>query len=307
VISLTSPGFDAAFGTETLMPYLAETLRPQGALLEDYTLLDDHALPNLIAMTGGQHPNELTKQDCPTYREFASGAAPDEKGYVAGDGCIYPVLALSVADQIGAAGLSWRAYMEGMADESGPANCVRPTPNEPDETASTTNGEYAASHNPFAYWHSLIDLGACSSNDVPIEELAKDLRKASSTPSYSYIAPNLCHSGVEDACGSEEASGAVEADAYLSKLVPRILKSPGYREGGLIIVTFSELAGSVKGGGDPVGTVVVSDSTTPGATLTGEYDPYSLLRTTEDIFGLSPLAAAGSADSFVNDIVNGGD
>ncbi len=306
VISLTSPGYDAAFGEQSQMPYLSESLRPQGALLSGYELLDDKAMPNVIGMTGGQRPNAATKGDCSTYAEFPSRTKPDDKGFVPGDGCIYPAVTLSVADQVAATGRSWRGYIEGMADETGPANCVRPTPNEADETEKTTNGVYAARHNPFIYYHSLLDLGSCTAGDIPGDQLVKDLKSESTTPAYSYIAPNLCHSGVERAC-NEGPDGAAAADEYLSELVPKILKSAAYKKDGLLIVTFDELAASAQDDDGTVGTVAVSGLTTPGATLTGKYDPYSLLRSTEDGLGLTPLASAAKADSFADDIVNGGD
>ena len=74
-----------------------------------------------------------------------------------------------------------------------------------------------------------------------------------------------------------------------------------------MIVTFDELAASAKDDDGPVGTVAVSGLTTPGATLAGKFNPYSLLRSTEDSLGLSALASAVKADSFADDIVNGGD
>ena len=38
MISLSSPGYDNAFGAQSQMPYLANALRPQGELLSNYTL-----------------------------------------------------------------------------------------------------------------------------------------------------------------------------------------------------------------------------------------------------------------------------
>ena len=68
VIALDSPGLNNAFGAQSEMPYLANTLRPQGKLLSNYTLLTDAGLPNYIAMVGGQAPNALTSGDCANYR-----------------------------------------------------------------------------------------------------------------------------------------------------------------------------------------------------------------------------------------------
>ena len=39
VISLSSPGYEQTFGELAEMPYLSQTLRPQGELLSDYSLL----------------------------------------------------------------------------------------------------------------------------------------------------------------------------------------------------------------------------------------------------------------------------
>jgi hypothetical protein len=44
-----------------------------------------------------------------------------------------------------------------------------------------------------------------------------------------------------------------------------------------------------------VGALLLSRYVPHGATDTTTYDPYSLLRTTEDLFGLSHLAMAGGA------------
>ncbi len=55
-----------------------------------------------------------------------------------------------------------------------PSNCVYPNPGEGSGPAQP--GGYAASQNPFVYFHSLLDLGDCSANDVPLEQLSKDLR-----------------------------------------------------------------------------------------------------------------------------------
>ncbi len=75
--------------------------------------------------------------------------------------------------------MAWRGYIEDMADESGPHNCVQPQPDEPDEPAP---GGYAARLNPFVYFHSLLDVGDCATNDLPIDQLTKDLSKPKTTP-----------------------------------------------------------------------------------------------------------------------------
>ena len=109
-----------------------------------------------------------------------------------------------------------------------PDNCVYPQPGAP--TATPTGG-YSPTLNPFVYFHSLLDLGDCSANDVPLTELEKDLKKVDSTPNYSYISPNLCNAGVTGQCAPGAPEGAAAADAFLAQLVPKILASARLQEG----------------------------------------------------------------------------
>jgi hypothetical protein len=320
VVSVASSGYDASFGATPQMPYLATMLRPQGVLLSGYSLLDTASLPNSIAAISGQPPNPQTKTDCPTWTEFPSGSKANGKGVVAGSGCVYPVETLTFADQLIGARLRWHGYMESMVDETGKADtCIHP---EPDTAEVPALGGYSARLNPFAYFHSLLDLGDCSENDVPMTELEKDLRKVETTPNYSYVSPNLCNAGISGQCPAGAPDGAAAADAFLATVVPKILASPAYKEDGLLIVTFNQVnpapidpaAGlPAPPGADPlkVGALLASRFAAPGATDAVAYDPYSLLASTEDLFGLSRLgnAAGAKVKSFAPGLVgaNGGD
>jgi len=300
VISLASSGYDAAFGATPQMPYLAGTLRPEGELLSGYSLLEEAALPNQIAAISGQPPNDQTKENCPTFSDFPVSAGLDSKGAVEGAGCLYPVEALTLADQLTAGRFKWRGYMEGMVDEAGkPDNCVHP---ESDGTDEPPLGGYATRNNPFVYFHSLLDLGDCALNDVPLDRLDADLRKIDSTPNYALISPSLCNAGVIGQCPDGTPDGAASADAFLSQWVPKIQSSPAYEKDGLLIVTFGELnppdpaAGAAAPTGKPkVGALLLSRFVSPGATDAASYDPYSLLRTIEDLFGLDHLGLADGA------------
>ncbi|MDX6601755.1 MAG: hypothetical protein QOF13_957 [Solirubrobacterales bacterium] len=315
VISLTSPGYEQSLGAQSQMPYLSTTLRPQGELLSNYTLLGSGPLANGIAAISGQPPNAATGAGCPGYEEFTAGKA-NSQGVLSGAGCAYPVETLTLADQLTSGHLTWRAYAEGMVDEAGkPANCVHPDPGEPSTSAQP--GGYAASQNPFAYFHSLLDLGDCSANDVPIDQLSKDLGKAEKTPAYSFVAPTPCDSGATGQCAAGATEGPANADAFLSAWVPKILASPAYKADGVLIVTFSAInpptPGAPTPAGDPLrtGALLLSPFVTPGGTDAAAYNPYSLLRSAEDFFALDPLALTGSpkTKSFAESLLeeNGGD
>jgi phosphoesterase family protein len=299
LIPLASPGYDAAFSpTASQMPYLNDTLRPQGDLLSNYSLLAEAPLPNGIAAISGQPPTAATKADCPEY-----------------EACIEPVETLTLADQLGSARFTWRAYLEGMADPSGKAaNCVHP---EPGTTETPAPGAYTATLNPFVYFHSLLDLGDCASNDVPIDGLAKDLGKTEKTANFSYVAPSPCSAGFPGQCPEGTPDGAAAADAFLAKVVPEILASPAYKRDGLLIVSF----GAAPPPADPatppspsplkVGALLLSPLLTPGSTDGAAYNPYSLQRSSAELFGLEPLGSAAGAKvhSFATAFAaqNGGD
>jgi len=308
LIALTGPGYDATFGQgAAAAPYLNQQLKAQGELLSGYHALPGSDLPNYIAMISGQPPNAQTTANCTTYSEFPSSAKTNKKGVVSGDGCVYPVDALTLADQLTSAGRSWKAYLEDM-DAGGQADtsCRHPVSGQADGTQQGRTGdEYAARHNPFVYFHSLLDLGDCATNDVPLSKLSADLASAKSTPSFSFIAPNLCHDGSEPTCADGTPGGLATTDTDLGQLVPQILASPAYKKDGLLEIVFASGPASDVSG--LTGALLVSRFITAGSTDPAAYDPYSLLRTNEDIFGLAHLAEADGAkvESFGGGLVTG--
>lgn len=299
-VSLASPGYEASLGAASQMPYLSGELRPQGVLLTNYSLLDAAPLPNGIAAIGGQPPTAASKAGCPTF-----------------EACLQDVETLSLADQLSGAQLSWHGYFGGMTDPEGkPDDCVHP---EPEAADVPTPDGYSSLLNPFAYFHSLLDLGACDENAVPLDELAGDLKKPETTANLTYVSPSLCDAGFRGKCPEGTADGAAAADAFLAKVVPEILASPAYKQDGLLIVGFgaadpaspADPAAAPEADPKKVGALLVSSFLAPGSTDGAAYNPYSLLRSLEDLFGLQPLEKAGGAKvrSFASAFAagNGGD
>jgi phospholipase C len=308
VIVLENKGYSETFGPGSQAPYLATQLTAQGQLLTQYYGIGHASLDNYIAMVSGQSPNGVTQSDCQIYTDVSPGT-PTSDGQVIGQGCVYPHSVQTIADQLAAKGLTWKGYMEDMG-----TNCRHPAFGQPDDTQNARVGDqYAARHNPFVYFHSLLDSGACASNDVPLDQLTTDLGSAATTPSYSFITPNLCHDGHDSPCVDGEPGGLQSADAFLQTWVPRIQSSPAYAEGGIIAITFDEAesndasaccneqpgpnttnpGGPTPGpGGGRTGTVLISQHVQPGSTNSTAYNHYSLLRSLENVFGLSHLGYA---------------
>ncbi len=304
LVSLVSSGYQAAFGKTSQMPYLSGTLRPQGTLLSNYAVLDKATTPNGIAAISGQPPNKATKEGCPVFTAFPSTSTTTNAGIVTGEGCAYPVETQTLGDQLEAAGFSWRAYMEGMVSPTTgePENCVYPAT----EPETPVTGGYSSQLNPFAHFHSLLDLGACSTNDVPITELKQDLKSEAKTANVSYISPDLCSAGVAGQCPEGAPTGAAAADAWLEEVVPEIVESKAFKKDGLLIIAFGGVnPPEAPAEGQPApaaqpnplktGALVISQFASTGASDGAPYNPYSLLRTTEELFGLDQLAKAGEA------------
>ena len=128
-----------------------------------------------------------------------------------------------------------------------------------------------------------------------------DLNKADKTPAFSFIAPNLCNAGVPGQCADGEPDGPAAADTFLKSYVPAILKSPAYKKDGLLVITFGEVHAAAEANVPTrVGTVLLSPYVSTNTASAQKLNPYSLLKTFQDLFGFDYLAnaAAKSTKSF---------
>ncbi|HEY0180424.1 MAG TPA: alkaline phosphatase family protein [Dokdonella sp.] len=317
VVVLENQPFDTTFGAQSPAPYLAHELVPRGALLRQYYGIGHFSLANYVAMVSGQAPNPATQGDCRQFVDFVASGPQTADGQLPGEGCVYPAEVETVADQLEAAGKSWKGYMEDMGRDparEAPA-CGHAAIGAEDATnRASAADQYADKHDPFVYFHSIIDSRRrCEAHVVGLERLREDLRAAATTPNYAFISPNLCHDGHDAPCANGEPGGLVSADAFLREWVPRIVESPAFAQDGLLVITFDEgvldsraccgekdlpggkPAGLDGPGGGRIGAVLLSPRIRPGTTSDAPYNHYSLLRWTEDDFGLARLGYAGAA------------
>ncbi len=317
VINLENKGYATTFGAGSPAPYLSKTLRAKGNLLTNYYGIGHNSLDNYQAQISGQGPNPQTQADCQLFTDFLELPVPGPNGQAIGQGCVYPRSVKTVADQLTSAHKTWRGYMEDMGNTPSRESrtCGHPAIGGQDNTQSaTTADQYAARHNPFVYFHSLLDSGACAKNDVPLSALTTDLSSISTTRNLSYLTPDLCNDGHDSPCANGKPGGLVAADAWLKTWVPRILKSPAFKKDGLLVITFDEsdgpqsdasaccgetagpntpLPGITGLGGGRVGAVLISRWIKPGSTTTRPYNHYSLLASIEDLMHLPLLGYAG--------------
>lgn len=230
VIVLENRSYSQAIGTA----YIADLAAKYG-LATNYRGISHPSLPNYLALTSGS----------------TWGVADD--GW-------HPLTAGGLGGQLDTAGISWRAYMEGMT-----SGCYR-----------NGNG-YALKHNPFAYYGA-----QCPSQVVPFSQFASDM--AATVPQFVWITPNLCHDG-------HDCPNSVVSD-WLSQTVPTILNSPAWQHNGVLFITYDEGEDTANS----VLTLVIHARPVLHQSKRA-YDHYSLLATIEDTLGLPRLGAAASASA----------
>jgi phosphatidylinositol-3-phosphatase len=341
VIELENKGYPQSFGDPAADPYLARTLPREGALLTNYYAIGHNSADNYIAQISGQAPNILTQEDCPLWVPLPDVTVGPYRQVLGPEGgCVFPASVPTLGNQLSARNLSWTAYLEDMGNDSsrdgtvstaqGPA-CGHPGTWGIDHTQTATKtDQYAVRHEGFMFFRSVTaNEKYCAAHMLSLRPLASDLSAASKTPAFSWITPNLCDDGHDSPCVTGAAGGLKQIDAFLEKWVPAIMASSAYKHGGLILITFDEgstdaaccgessgissshpntlLPGLGGPGGGDIGLVALSPFIKPGTVSKTDYNHYSLLRTIEDIFGLSHLgdAAMSRVKSFGADVFTG--
>jgi acid phosphatase len=187
---------------------------------------------------------------------------------IADDG-YHALPATGLGAQLTSAGVSWRAYMEGMS-----SNCL------------ATSYPYALKHDPFPYYGS-----RCPSEVVSFSKFHDDMANGN-VPRFVWITPNMCNDG-------HDCSTAV-ADRWLANVVPEIQATSAWKNGGLLIITWDEGEDSAN----HVLTLVIRPRAQP-QTSKRYYDHYSLLATIEDRLVVPRLGAAAKAAPMTDLMING--
>jgi hypothetical protein len=230
-------------------PYINAIAHRYGIATQSFAIAHP-SLPNYLALTSGS-THGITS-DC--------------------TGCT--VKATNIVDQLETAGISWKAYLEGM-----PGSCY----------PGAGSGGYAKKHNPFIYYDDIAGSAQRCSRLVGFSGLASDLR-AGRLPTYSWISPNLCDDGHD--CGVKGS------DRFLARVVPDLIPELGPH--GFLVITWDEgssdrscCAGAAGGG--RIATIVVGPDVRPGAVEKQPVDHYGVLATIEEALGLPLLAGAADA------------
>jgi len=249
-------------------------------------VLENHETTSIIGSSSAPYINSLAQQYglATNYYGIRHPSLPNYLALTGGDTfgvtndctkCF--VNAPNLVDQLEGAGKTWKAYMESM-----PSPCF----------VGDSGSLYRQKHNPFIYFDNIRTSAARCNKIVPLTQLDIDL-KNNTVPDYTWITPNMCN----DMHDCSVSTG----DTWLKTWVGKILATPAWQQNGVLFITFDE--GKTDAGcctlaaGGQIVTLVISPLGKPAFKSSVAYNHYSLLRTIEDAWGLTPLANAGCACS----------
>jgi acid phosphatase len=221
---------------EALQGPFTASLAARYRVAVNYTAISHPSLPNYLAVTSGQ-----------------TWGIEDDSYHVLPNG--------GIGNQLTSAGVSWRAYMEGLTS----AGCL------------DSAVPYDPGHNPFAFYG-----GRCPSNVVPFTSFAADLG-GNMTPLFSWISPDMCH----DQHNCDVSVG----DDWLRQTVGLITQSKAWSANGVLFVVWDEDDHTAN---NRVLSLVISPH--QGHKVSSQpYTHYSLLATIEDLLRVGRLGNAAQA------------
>ncbi|MBD2683512.1 phosphoesterase [Nostoc paludosum FACHB-159] len=206
----------------------------------------------------------------------------------------HTIASKSLIDQLSQKGLTWKGYFEDIPSP-GSKTVVAP---------SLDRALYAVKHNGFMNFKIVQDDPNLPDKIVGIAQLQNDLNTGK-VPNYSHIIFNQCHEmhGLPECPQLQKLIQS--GDQMIGKVVNQITTSKLWAESGnnAIIITWDEdnnppNKSKIQGccgfdpnsyanfGGGHIATIVITNHGPRGVVDNTPYNHYSLLRTTEDAFGI---------------------
>jgi Phosphoesterase family len=196
------------------------------------------------------------------------------------NGCVYPKSVPTLFNQLDANKVSWKGYAQDLGNPETPAGspphsvgakyCGAPftkpgptgSPSFPNPGSANATDQYVPKHFPFPWFESVLSSGDCNAKHIAnvfstTNGLYHDLQSERTTPAFSWITPDNCSDGHDAVCAGNNLSGGwanpttpnapvnytgglYAADLFLEHVIPMIERSPAFRDGGLIDITFDE-------------------------------------------------------------------
>jgi hypothetical protein len=238
--------------------------------------------------------NTLLPQSSYTTQYFnPAGIHPSEPNYIwleAGnnfgvldDNLHYLTVTPHLTTLLDKANVSWKSYQENISGTTCP---------------STDSGLYAVRHNPMMMFQDVTsNQSYCVAHVRPFSELATDLQN-NTVPAYNFITPNLCDD-MHNNSGCQSSDEIKNGDDWLAANVPAILNSQAYKNGGSLFIGTEE----GEGNDGPIMMMVLSPfAKGHGYNNAIKYTHSSLLRTVQEIFGVTPLLGDAAKATDLSDL-----
>jgi phosphatidylinositol-3-phosphatase len=180
-------------------------------------------------------------------------------------------------------GVDWMAYQEGLNSSTGACPIA-------------SSGLYGAKHDPFVFFQDIAGSppsktnSYCAAHHKPLTSLKGDL-SSNSVKSFNFITPNLCND-MHGASGCPSGDDVRLGDDWLKAYMPELIDYCN-KNAGVIFITWDEGDSTNK-----MPFLVVGPTVKKGYTSTKTYDHSSLLKSNEQILGLTVLSKVSSANDF---------
>ncbi|SOE07883.1 alkaline phosphatase family protein [Streptomyces sp. Ag109_G2-15] len=244
-------------------------------------VMENHAYSQVIGSSSAPYINNTLKAGGANLTQSYGLTHPSEPNYYmlfsgsnqgrTDDSCV-PVGSISapnLGSELIAAGKTWKSYNESLPSQ-GSTVC--------------SSGNYAQKHNPWFGFSNVPTNTAMTFAQFPTDY--------TTLPKVSFVVPNLCSDMHDCSVSTGDTWIQNNLGAYATW---------AQTHNSILLVTFDE---DNKQSGNRIPTVVYGQHVTPGSSTATTYNHYNVLRTVEDLAGLTTHAGNAASASDITGIWN---
>ncbi|MCX5062674.1 MULTISPECIES: alkaline phosphatase family protein [unclassified Streptomyces] len=244
-------------------------------------VMENHAYSQVIGSSSAPYLNNTLKAGGANLTQSYGLTHPSEPNYYmlfsgsnqgrTDDSCVGvgSISAPNLASELIAAGKSWKSYNESLPSQ-GSTTC--------------SSGNYAQKHNPWFGFSNVPTNTAMTFAQFPTDY--------TTLPKVSFVTPNLCSDMHDCSVSTGDTWIKDNLGAYATW---------AQTHNSILAVTFDE---DNKQSGNRIPTLFYGQHVTPGSSSATTYNHYNVLRTVEDLAGLSAHAGNAASASDISGIWN---
>ncbi|GLW69395.1 acid phosphatase [Kitasatospora phosalacinea] len=246
-------------------------------------VMENHAYSQVIGSSSAPYLNNTLKAGGANLTQSYGLTHPSEPNYYmlfsgsnqgrTDDSCVSvgSMTAPNLGSELIAAGKTWGSYNEGL-------------PSQGSTVCSNSSGKYAQKHNPWFGFSNVPTNTAYTMAQFPTDY--------TQLPKVSFVVPNLCNDMHDCSVTTGDTWIKNNLSAYATW---------AQTHNSILIVTFDE-DNSLSGNRIP--TVIYGQHVTPGSSTATTYNHYNVLRTLEDLAGLTTHAGNAASATDITGIWN---